>query len=103
MPAPDECTPPSPDDLLQRNEDCLGAEFGEGLALLDLAGGSYYSLDPITSRVWELLAEPMSFRDLVDRLVEEYEVPRETCEEDVGALLARLAQRNLVAVEPGVG
>ena len=74
---------------------------GEGghTVLLDYAGGQYYGLDEVGTRIWELLRGGSTLSAIVDRLQAEYDVPREVLHEDASALLAELAGRRLVRAE----
>lgn len=67
-------------------------------AILNLSAGVYYTLDPVGSRIWELIHEPITISALRDRLMEEYEVTPQQCEEDLFTLLERLADEGLVEI-----
>lgn len=74
---------------------------GEGghTVLLDYAGGQYYGLDEVGTRIWELVREGSTLGTIVDRLEAEYDAPRDVLEADASALLAELAARRLVRAE----
>lgn len=74
---------------------------GEGghTVLLDYAGGQYYGLDEVGTRIWELVREGSTLGAIVDRLEAEYDAPRDVLEADASALLAELAARRLVRAE----
>ena len=71
---------------------------GEAI-ILELKGGMYYGLDPIGTRIWKLIQEPISFNSLRDTLLAEYEVDRERCERDVMTLLWELEANRLVRIQ----
>ena len=72
----------------------------EGQAvLLDLRGDRYYSLDPVGTKVWELLGEEPDVSAVVARLLAIYDVGEAELRRDVAALLARLAAAGLVTVD----
>jgi Coenzyme PQQ synthesis protein D (PqqD) len=67
--------------------------------LLHADRGAYYRLNPVGTRVWELLAAgPLSIDDVVERVVGEYEVEPARARADVMRLVGRLADRGLVDV-----
>ena len=83
---------------------CPGAQVGatgQGghTVLLDYAGGQYYGLDEVGTRIWELVREGSSLGAIVDRLADEYEAPRDVLHADASALLAELVARRLVRTE----
>lgn len=57
----------------------------------------YVGIDAVGQRIWDLLATPRTLDDLVSRLVQEYEVTRETCERDVSGFIEALEHHGLVA------
>jgi hypothetical protein len=58
--------------------------------------GAYFGLDAVGSRIWSLLDEPRSARELAELLEAEYDAPRERLRADAEALLAALLKAKLV-------
>lgn len=85
-------------ELLQRREEPLTAELDGEVVMLDPDKGSYFSLNAVGSRVWELLAEPRSIHDLCDTLMGEFEVDEPACRQEVRALVDQLLEAELVEV-----
>lgn len=65
--------------------------------ILDTASGKYFSLGGVGSTLWEALQEPRSFDELLDTVLESYDVGAETAERDVSTLLSNLEEACLVA------
>lgn len=78
--------------------DVLYQEMGGETVLLNLANESYFGLDEIGTRVWQVLSETQSADDVVARLIDEYDVPREQLCADVAKLIAELAAAGLVSI-----
>lgn len=76
----------------------VSSDIGEEVAILDLKAGTYYGLDAVGSRVWELVQEPTRVSGIRDVLLEEYEVDSDRCELDLLTLLQELAKEGLVEV-----
>ncbi len=66
--------------------------------IVNLAAGTYYSLDAIGTRVWDLIQKPSSIADIYAALVQEYQVEESQCRDDVYALLDTLAAEGLLEV-----
>jgi hypothetical protein len=77
-------------------EEVLFQEVSGETVLLDLESESYFGLDEIGTRVWVLLNEGKSVGQMVDVLLEEYEVDRATLEGDVDELLGELIEAGLI-------
>jgi Coenzyme PQQ synthesis protein D (PqqD) len=73
---------------------------GEEMAMLDLASGTYFGLDSVGMRLWQLLQEGMSLRQICDTMIEEFDVSREVLEQDVLALVRDLVDKKLVSPRP---
>ena len=67
--------------------------------VLDLGGGVYYSMNPVAARVWDLVSQPRTVEDILDTLLEEYDVDAERCEMDLMQLLRDLAARELITID----
>jgi hypothetical protein len=74
----------------------LFQEVSGETVLLDLASESYFGLDVIGTRVWGLLESGVSVGDMLDVLLDEYEVEREVLEKDVAELLEKLLKAGLI-------
>jgi hypothetical protein len=68
----------------------------DDVVVLSLADSTYYGLNPVGARIWELLAEPTTVGAIVERLMAEYEVERQECETDVIEVVGELVSRGLV-------
>ena len=76
----------------------ISTEIGDEVAILHLESGRYFTLDPVGSRVWQLIASPRTAEEIVDVLVVEFEVDRDRCEQDVHSLLFQLERRGLLRI-----
>ena len=66
--------------------------------LLNLDSGMYFGLDPVGTRIWNLLAEGQSLLQIVSTIIAEYEVDHEQCKSDLLKLLGDLEAQGLVTV-----
>ena len=67
-------------DILQQNlgpsEDAVEARVGDETVLLQRQRGTYYSLDPMGTRVWTLLKDGRSALEICALLAEEFGVEK---------------------------
>ncbi len=90
------------DTRLSVRRDGLTSHEADGqLTLLDLGGGSYYTLSPVAATLWQELSEsgPTTPSALVERLLAVYDVDRPTCEAETLRLLGELEAQGLVSVD----
>ena len=78
--------------------DLISSEVGGETVALNLKSGIYYSLNSVGSRIWQLIQEPRSVRDIRRAILDEFDVDEQRCETDVHNLLKELAAKGLVEV-----
>ena len=78
----------------------MARRLDEDLVILDVPSGRYFELNDVGAVVWEHLDGVRSVDDIVDRVVEEYDVDRATASADVQDLLGQLIRAGLVVNEP---
>ena len=66
--------------------------------MMNLELGKYFALNPVGSRIWDLIEKEVYIRDIVDKLLNEYNVERKQCEDSVISYLERLNNDNLIKV-----
>ena len=76
----------------------ISSELSGEAIILNLDSGIYYGLNEVGARVWELIQQPQSFRELLDALLEEYDVSIEGCKQDLTKILLDLKNAGLVEV-----
>ena len=80
------------------SKDVLAQELNAETVLLDLASESYFGLDAVGTRVWQLLNEGQGRSALGATLLDEYEVEREGLERDIYELIERLKGAGLIEI-----
>ena len=75
----------------------MSRQVGDEQVILDLASGTYFGLDPVGARVWQLLSEQKTTAEVCAIMQTEYEVDSETLERDIVALVQTLVDRKLVS------
>ncbi len=71
---------------------------GEETVLLHLDSGTYFGLDPVGTRTWQLIQAGKSLSQVCDAIIEEFDVSRQVLEQDVLALARDLVGKKLVCV-----
>jgi hypothetical protein len=75
-------------------------EFAGELVILDMAGGRYFSLDDVGTRVWRGIERGQTPRAIVDDIVREYAAEPERALLDVMALADDLVGKGLLEADP---
>ena len=95
MPAP--ALPITLTQRLLRSEDVLSQNLDGEAVLLDLASETYFGLNEVGTRVWELLESSRSLGEIATLLQSEYEVESARAESDVLDLATRLIEAGLAS------
>lgn len=94
----------STDVIIHRKGTLLEAEVDGELVGLQVEKGSCYGFNRSATRIWQLAEQPISLSSLCDRLVDEYEVDRDRCEQEVTVVIRELEREGLLDVsEPAPG
>ena len=87
-----------PNIIVAQTKELVSSDLDGETVLLSIESGKYYNMDPIGSRIWELIKDPMSVSQLIDILLDEFNVDRKQCEQEVLTFLNRLTGDNLIQV-----
>ena len=74
----------------------MARQVGDETVILDLASGTYFGLDPVGTRIWQLLAEGRTLAQVSEVILAEYDVLREEVEQDLDQLVKELSARKLI-------
>jgi hypothetical protein len=81
---------------ITRSEGLVSTVIDNETVILSLAKGEYFGLDPVASHIWELIEIPTKVGNLVDSILEDFDVDRETCETDVLAFVHDMVDKKMV-------
>ena len=82
----------------QISPDALFQEIGGEAVILDLSSSTYFGLDPVGVRVWQLLQEGHDEQSICQTMVTEYDVDPERLAKDVNAFLVQIQAAGLLRV-----
>lgn len=86
------------DSKIQRKPTCLETELDDETIIMQLKTGQISSMAGTGREIWTRLSEPICFGDLIDYLVGEFDVERDTCVADVTRFLSELEGRDLIEI-----
>lgn len=76
----------------------MARQVGDETVILDLSGGTYFGLDPVGARVWQLIGEGRTLGEICDALLDEYDAAPDQIERDVTKLTEKLLAQKLLAL-----
>jgi len=88
--------PPTLADQVTISREVLFQQVEGEAVLLDLASETYFGLDEVGTRIWQLLQGHSRLRTVFESLRDEYDVEPERLEQDLLKLIGELADAGLV-------
>ena len=78
------------------SESVRHSETQDGAVLLDVRQGVCFSINPVGSRIWNMLKEEQSFDSIIDRLATEFSMPKQQLCTDVMEFTTALHKHGLL-------
>ena len=89
----------SQNSQVQRNPKLLANQMDGEIVMMSIDNGEYYGLDEVGSRIWELMETPVTVHNLVEQLMNEFDVDYDDCLRDTQEFLEDLLEKDLVLVK----
>lgn len=85
--------------VIKQNSEVPTTELDGEIGFLSVEEGMYFAANSIGNIIWTSIKEPISISDLVVKLMDEYDVEQQQCEEDVLEFLVDMEVKNLIIVQ----
>ncbi len=82
------------------SDDVVFRELEGEAVLLNLQSGTYFGLDPVGTRIWQLIEQHGALGAVRDAMLEEFDVDSDAAAHDLLDLVRALAARGLVEIAP---
>ncbi|MES2018800.1 MAG: lasso peptide biosynthesis PqqD family chaperone [Pseudomonadota bacterium] len=82
--------------LVARHPNLLSTDMDGETVMMSIEQGQYFGLNPVGSRTWELLGNPVRVDALCRQIETEYVVSSDECETAVLAFLSELSRHGLI-------
>jgi len=80
------------------SSEVLTQEVGGETVILDLKSESYFGLDEVGTRIWQLLQEQKDIQTITATMLNEYDVEEKQLEKDIQNLLTQLNKAGIVTL-----
>jgi hypothetical protein len=87
------------DRYITRDPDAAWRIFEDGAVIVTPQESVMHSLNPVGTRIWELADGTLTVSEILDVIVEEFEVDREEAEQDVLGFCRALADKGMLTIE----
>ena len=85
--------------LIQRNETkFLASALGEEIVMMNTDNGDYIGVNNVGSDIWNLLTEPMRVDQLLEKVIDIYDVTPEDGKIAIDEFVARMLKQEMIIV-----
>jgi hypothetical protein len=88
----------SDDTAIRVAEGLTAADLGTEAVLLDARSGSYFGLNEVGLRIFQIAQNEPTVGEVIDTLLDEFDVSEEALRLDVDTFLQSMIERNLIEV-----
>jgi hypothetical protein len=81
-----------------QNKKIIQSTIGEEVVMMDMDSGFYFGMNGVGSVIWRHLSKEITLDDLIDKLMSEFNVNKQTCEADTIEFLDNLLEKNIIRV-----
>ena len=64
--------------------------------MIDFETGKYFMIKGVGNDIWDMLANPITPKEIIDKLLSEYDVTPEECENSVMNFLAKMRELEFI-------
>ncbi len=86
------------DSIIVVADEVVSCDLDGEAAILDVKDGIYYGLDPVGAKIWNLIQKPVVLEDVVKIIMNEYDVDKDRCTNDIFELVEELLDNRLVKI-----
>ena len=87
------------DTIISRNEaNFLSNPVGDEVIILNMETGDYLGLNDVGSAIWDHLKTPQTIKELIEKLMTEFEVDNQTCSLQTMEYLEKISKLGLLQV-----
>ena len=83
---------------IEISSEVLTQEVGGETVILDLKTESYFGLDEVGTRIWQLLQEQEGIQTITAAMLNEYDVEEDQLEKDIQSLLTQLDNAGIITL-----
>lgn len=80
----------------KRNQDNISSKIQNEIIMVNIQQGTYFALNAVASRIWELIKSPQSIDAICSHLTNEYDIEPEACRQEVATFIQRCIELKVV-------
>ncbi len=79
-----------------RNPQIIDGELDDSQVMMHLEKGKYFGLNPVGKKIWDMIAQPKSFDEIITNLLNEFNVEQNRCTNEVKEFLDKAIENDII-------
>lgn len=88
----------SMESVIVQNKNMDVSDLNGEMVMMNLEKGEYFVLNDTGSRIWNIISEPKTIKQIVSELLEEYSIDDDICRDNVLEYLGKLYYAEIISV-----
>jgi hypothetical protein len=86
------------DTVVKQLEDLDVTDLNGEKVMMNLNKGQYFALNEVGSRIWDIIDKPICVKEIIEVLLKEYDIDKESCLEDVISFIGSMRDADIVKI-----
>ncbi len=88
----------NPSTKISRSESYLDTQLDDESIVMQIESGNIYGMGNTAKTIWDMIVTPALFSGVVEKLMKEYKVDKETCETEASRFFHEMEKSGLVRI-----
>ena len=89
----------SEDNFIQRTSNFLDTQLDDEIIMLQMETGKIFAVSDSAKFIWQQLVEPVTIKNLIEQLIEIYDIETGRCRDEVICYIDELMKQGFVCVK----
>jgi hypothetical protein len=86
------------EDIIVRKSELDSVDMDGEVVMMNIEKGTYYGFNSVGSNIWELIHKPIAVKNIIDKLLNEFDIDSNTCEDSVIKFINGLYEEELITL-----
>ncbi|MDX8378197.1 MAG: lasso peptide biosynthesis PqqD family chaperone [Mariprofundales bacterium] len=79
-------------NTVRRHPEIVHNDMDGEIVMMSVKNGSYFGLNNVGSKIWEMLEQEMSGQQICEKLLEQFDVTEQQCHDEVILFLEKMSE-----------
>lgn len=84
--------------IVIRREGINATDLHGEKVMMDLNEGKYFALNKVGSKIWDIIDNKISVKDIIEILMKEYDIDEKSCNEEVIGFIGKMNAAKIISI-----